>query len=60
MKKVSVFLVILSFFAFVSLNSCQQKPKTNQTEEEMTPAGNDTTPGMQQDTTKSADTTMQK
>ncbi len=62
MKKLSFILVFLSFFAFVSLNSCQQKPKeTNQTEEEMAPAEEDTTPAnMQEDTTQmSGDTSMQ-
>ena len=55
MKKMSLVLVFLSFFAFVSLNSCQQKPKeATPTEEEMAPAEEDTTAPaeMQEDTTQ--------
>ncbi len=56
MKKFSLLLLFLSFFAFVSLNSCQQKPKaTDQTEEEMAPADENTmapAEGMQEDTTQ--------
>ena len=38
MKKFSLLLVILSFFAFVSLNSCNQAPKEADATEEAAPA----------------------
>ena len=57
MKKLSFILVLLSFFAFASLNACQQKPKNTDSQEEMTPENN--TPGDMQEDTTMMDTTMQ-
>jgi cytochrome oxidase assembly protein ShyY1 len=38
MKKISLLLVVLSFFAFISLSSCNQTAKEADTTEEAAPA----------------------
>jgi hypothetical protein len=55
MKKLHLLLITLCFFAFVSLNSCQQKSAETEGTEETTPMEDETAP-MEEDTT--IDTTV--
>ncbi|HYW95235.1 MAG TPA: hypothetical protein VE870_06595 [Bacteroidales bacterium] len=55
MKKFSLILVFLSFFAFVSLNSCKQNPKTSDQTEEMAPAEEQQMTPAEEDTTAPAE-----